>query len=224
MKVAGSEHQARPRKGARFLFASPPPSPSCRPRHVPPLCSHLGQLPVAIQLGRRVGWPGRALLLGAQPLHFGVSGRAPPRIGVRRGRPFFFSLSSRLTPFSARASPAAPHPSSLGNRTCQPPPPLPPLQRGASAARTPPSHLSPLSLSTWRLAKSAARFSPPLLLVMARRGVWQLQKLTVSYCEHSGSSAGARCVVLKEKGGGGACFLLLLSLSPLDLTPLSLPT
>lgn len=27
---------------------------------------------------------------------------------------------------------------------------------------------------------------------MTQRGVWQLQRLTVSYCEHSGSSRGAR--------------------------------
>lgn len=28
---------------------------------------------------------------------------------------------------------------------------------------------------------------------MARRGVWQLQRLVFNYCEHSGSSRGARC-------------------------------
>jgi hypothetical protein len=32
---------------------------------------------------------------------------------------------------------------------------------------------------------------------MSRRGVWQLTKLTVNYCAHSGSSRGVRCVALR---------------------------
>ena len=33
---------------------------------------------------------------------------------------------------------------------------------------------------------------------MSRRGVWQLTKLTVNYCAHSGSSRGVRCVALRR--------------------------
>jgi len=41
---------------------------------------------------------------------------------------------------------------------------------------------------------------------MSRRGVWQLTKLTLNYCAHSGSSRGARCVSCGR-----------------DMAPLSLP-
>ena len=34
---------------------------------------------------------------------------------------------------------------------------------------------------------------------MSRRGVWQLTKLTVNYCAHSGSSRGVRCAVLSRR-------------------------
>ena len=39
------------------------------------------------------------------------------------------------------------------------------------------------------------RFSASL---MARHGVWQLQKLTLSYCEFSGSSRGARLPISRS--------------------------
>jgi len=37
----------------------------------------------------------------------------------------------------------------------------------------------------------------PFFLTMAVRGVWQLQKLIVCFCDHSGSSAGARDFVAR---------------------------
>jgi hypothetical protein len=45
----------------------------------------------------------------------------------------------------------------------------------------------------WAAARADAPGRHRCSVAMSRRGVWQLTKLTVNYCAHSGSSRGVRC-------------------------------
>jgi len=79
-----------------------------------------------------------------------------------------------------------------------------------------PSHLPVLVNATCTYAAACAcllensagpnHLRSSLTRTMSRRGVWQLTKLTLNYCAHSGSSRGARCVSCGR-----------------DMAPLSLP-